>query len=301
MATVVVTGATGFLGSHITRELLDRGYRVRGAVRTPAKGAWLGALGAELVAADVTRPETLVEAFAGADAVISNAALATRKRATWAEFAAANRDGTVNVAQAAVDAGVPRLVQISTVAVYQARLGGLNDESTPLLADARVPLSWSLVTTPWRYSLSKSQGEARLWGLAERTGLLTTVLRPGPIYGSRDTKLTERYAAMMKRRVVVAPTTRVPHVHAGDVAVAVAGALSRPASAGRAYNVTGTAVSPLEVLRTWARLVGGGGPRLVPLPVPLTMAFDDSAGRAELGFVCRGIEAGLREVLARRG
>lgn len=293
---VVVTGATGFLGSHITRMLLERGAHVVGAVRTPSKGAWLEDLGAEMTAADLTDKDSLAAAFADADAVVNNAGLSTREGSpSFQEFKDANRTGVLNVVDAMAQAGVKRLVHISTVAVYKPKLRRPNDENAAKLIDG-LPLAWTYLVTPWRYSLSKAQGEHLLWQKTAAAGLDVTVLRPGPIYGSRDAKLTTRYANAMRRKVQPAPTFSLPHVHASDVGMAVAGALDNAASIGRAYNVTGKPVSPFEALKTWKKLTGKG-PLLLPIPLPVWVDYDDGAAERDLGFTCRGIEAGLREVL----
>ena len=101
----------------------------------------------------------------------------------------------------------------------------------------------------------------------------------------------------MRGSVRLAPTFQAPHVHAGDVAIAIRGALANDASVGQSYNVTGTRVSPYQVLQTW-KAITGTGPALIPVPVPLWIDYDDTAARRDLGFSCRGIEAGLREIVA---
>ena len=97
---VAVTGATGFLGSHIARALREHGATVRAVIRTPSKGAFLEAKGVELFKADLGDPEGLTRAFSGCDAVISNAALAIRGRANWEAYYQANVRGTENVFKA---------------------------------------------------------------------------------------------------------------------------------------------------------------------------------------------------------
>ena len=74
------------------------------------------------------------------------------------------------------------------------------------------------------------------------------MLRPGPIYGSGDHKLTRSYARLMERRLVPAPAVELPHVHARDVAEAACGALANPGSSGRAYDITGPEDAPAVVL-----------------------------------------------------
>lgn len=294
---VAVTGATGFLGAHLVRELLARGATVVGAVRTPSKGAWLAEQGVELVQADIGDADSLVPAFEGCDAVIANAALSVRGRSpSVAAFREANLRGAENQLRATARAGVRRLVHISTVAVYRPRLCAVNGHDRMLL-DRRIPLSVTWVTTNWRYALSKAEGERLVSRLSDELGVGTTFLRPGPIYGSGDPKLTTTYRQLMTRRFAPAPTARLPHVHAGDVAQAACGALANDASAGRAYNVTGPIASVHDILSTWTRLTGEG-PRLLPIPVPLWIDFDDTPARTDLGFAPRTIAAGLEEVLA---
>ena len=221
---VALTGATGFLGSHLARALIARGATVRGVVRRPERGKWLTELGVALHAADLADPVALTRAFEGCDAVIANAALSIRGTAPYQTFLDANRRGAIHQAQAAADARVNRLIHISTVAVYRPGLNQVNGHDRLLLDGPR--LTWAYAVTNWRYALSKAHGERAIWQISRDHGLDTTVLRPGPIYGSGDRKLTASYAALMARRWLPAPTLRLPHVHARDVADAACGAVA---------------------------------------------------------------------------
>ncbi|MSP56578.1 MAG: NAD-dependent epimerase/dehydratase family protein [Myxococcales bacterium] len=298
MSLTAITGATGFLGSHLVDAVLRSGNAARGVVRSPDKARPYGAMQGpvEFVKGDLGDRQSLGRAFSGVDVVVANAALSTRRAALWRAFEAANLQGVENTLRAAADAGVRRVVLISTVAVYRARLGAPNDLETPLLTNGGFPFTATMIGTNWRYSLSKARGEALAWRLAGELGLDLTVLRPGPMYGPRDTKLTAMYAGWMQRRVTFASTVRVPHVHAGDVAWGVVGAIANRASIGRPYNVTGPIASIFEVLTLWKRLTGKG-PLLLPVPLPLSLSFDDSESVRDLGFTPRAIEAGVRDVL----
>lgn len=293
---VAVTGATGFLGRHVVEELRRRGARVRAVVRNPKKAAFAGDV--ELAEADLSDRAAMARAFAGADAVIANAALSTRLTRGWEEFVEANAKGSENVVGACADAGVQRIVNVSTAAVYQASLWRKNGLDTPLFDHVAGPgLTWNRITTNWKYTWSKARGEAAARRLCGELGLKLTVVRPGPIYGPHDRKIVPRYARMMGWPVLLAPTVRVPHVHAGDVAVAIAGALANDATIGRCYHVTGTSVSLYEIFSTWKR-IAGRGPVLIPVPVPVGMVFDDGDAERDLGYRARSIEEGLRDVLA---
>ena len=267
-----------------------------GVVRRPERGGFLHAFGVtELRKADLMEPDALQAAFSGCDAVVSNAALSIRGRAPLSEFERANIEGAVNVARATAAAGVKRLVHISTVAVYRPQPNRVNGHDRMLLDGPRFSLS--MITTNWRYSWTKAQGERAVWDVCQEADVALTVLRPGPIYGSRDHKLTASYASKAEQSFALAPTLRLPHVHASDVGTAVCGALVNPDSAGHAYNVTGPPTSASEVLRTWKALTGSG-PAVIPIPVPLWIDWDDTPAERDLGFCARSIEDGIREVLA---
>lgn len=298
---VAVTGATGFLGRHITRQLLAAGATVRAVVRSPHKAEDLKAQGVLIAKADLAEPEALRAAFEGADSVVHNAALAIRHQAPWEDFERANVTGTENAMQAIIDAGVRRAVAISTIAVYKLALGTPHAEDTPYtdMASAKAaPRRW---LSNWRYGMSKAAGERRAWELAEQHGLSLTTLRPGPVYGSGDHKATVAYKKLASIPVLVLPDIRVPQVHAADVAQAVCGALANPESGGRAYNVTGESVTLSRLVRAAREALGIGG-LLLPIPAGRQTGLfcDDSAAERDLGFVSRSIEAGLNEAYGKK-
>src|SRR6185436_2115892 len=107
-ARIAVTGATGFLGRYIVDVLLERGAHVIGVVRNPDRVPALARRGVELRRADLAERARLAEGFAGADAVVSNAALFSLRNQRWQDHQAANVEGTRNVFGALADAGVRR-------------------------------------------------------------------------------------------------------------------------------------------------------------------------------------------------
>jgi len=294
---VVVTGAGGFVGSHIALAI-DGAV---GLVRTPAKAAWLEGQGVSLVGGDITDRDSLRRAFEGADAVVSNAALGSNQ-GDLAEMTRVNCEGVRNVLSAASEAGVKRVVHISSVAVYQTKLWHPIAEDAPQRLTDRHHFAWSDFTTDWRYAMSKTTSEQIAWQLAGELGLALTCLRPGPVYGSRDTKATAKLVAGMRGRVRLGPTVGVPWVHAGDVALATAAALANPATIGQSYNLAGAPVKQLVFLRTMRKILVERGwrrlPWIIPLPLPAWVAFDTTKAARDLGFVARDLTAGLREALA---
>src|SRR5205814_173668 len=113
--TVLVTGASGLVGSHVVAALVARGETVRALVR-PASRATAGRLGAETLAGDVTDPAVWERAARGVRAIVHAAAIVQR-RASWEQYVAVNVEGT-RLAAAAARAARARLVHISSVAVY---------------------------------------------------------------------------------------------------------------------------------------------------------------------------------------
>src|SRR5262249_50850541 len=146
-ARIAVTGATGFLGRYIVDVLLARGARVIGVVRNPARVPELATKGVELRQADLAERAKLAAGFAGADAVVSNAALFALANRSWADHERANVEGTRNVMGACKDAGVRRVVHVSSVAVYGIFARGRLDEDAPQLGPDTTRMPWNVYAT----------------------------------------------------------------------------------------------------------------------------------------------------------
>lgn len=300
---VAVTGATGFLGSHIALALADAGARVLGVVRTPARGEWLRARGVELVAGDLTDPASLLAALSregGVDALVSNAALGSGQ-GELADFERVNCDGVRALFDACGARGVGRVVHISSTAVYRNRLyRAMTEDHEPYPTDRR-RFTVSDLSTDWRYMRTKALAERIAWERAAAHGIALTALRPGPVYGSRDPKATaDLVRKLTGSRLRAVPTVGVPWVHAGDVALAVVSALRSDASAGRTYTLAGEPVSLYRFMRGLRRALGRGA-WLVPVPIPAWVRYDTRRAREELGFVPRDLAAGLAEAVAELG
>lgn len=295
--SVAVTGVTGFLGSHIALTLALAGVEVRGVARRP-EGWTLGhPEKVSVVPGDLNDEASLIAAFAGCRAVVANAALVSW-RGELDAYIATNVRGTENTLRAAAAAGAREVVLVSSVAVYRTRLRHYMDEAHPRYGPKKRLFDWSHLSTDWRYSLTKQAAEERAWSLAKELNLALTVLRPGPIYGSRDPKWTSRLLRNLQRPLTFAPSFGVPLVHAGDVARVVLRALDG-GGAGRAYNLAGPPTPLREILTTFLRF-GGGRAKLVPLPVPLWVGYDTRAARQDLGFNPRSLDEGVAEVLSQR-
>src|SRR3989475_9223834 len=149
--TVLVTGASGLVGSHVVEALVARGEPVRALVR-PASRAAVLRLGAEAVTGDVTDPAAWQAAARGVRAIVHSAAIVQR-RASWEQYVAVNVDGTRLAVDAARTAGA-RLIHISSVAVYA---GSAAYPATPERRDEDFP--FQPIAAPDFYARSKRMAE----------------------------------------------------------------------------------------------------------------------------------------------
>jgi NADH dehydrogenase len=238
---VFLTGATGFVGGNILEALGDR--PVRALVRDTRQAARIAAPNVQLVAGDVTRPETLRGAMDGCEAVVHLVAvIADEGDATFDNVI---RQGTVNVAAEAKRAGLGRFVHMSA-------LGTRNDPR-------------------YAYLEAKWQAEQAV----EQSGIPWTIFRPSIMFGPGD-----GFISMLAKLIESAPV--VPVVGAGrslfqplsvrEVARAFVRALDDPKTAYEIYELGGSRVySYEELLDVVARVLGKQKPR-VHLPVGLMQA-----------------------------
>lgn len=292
-AKVAVTGATGFLGRYLVDALLARGAEVIGVARDPARVPALAAR-IELRRADLLEPDSLAPALSGVDVLVSNAALFSLGERDPHAHARVNGVGTQNLLEATREAGVRRVLHVSSVAVYK----GL-----PFFPADEGHRQWSERDRPSRlsaYSISKALSEQAAWRFCRAHGIALTTVRPSAIYGAFDPNFTPLLRRWLSLPIVPAPVlSRLPFVYAGDVAAAVVEALVRDVAIGRAYNVAGDPVSPWALAGA-AHAAGlcPAHPR-IPLPLPLVRRFSSAAARRDLGFENRPLVDGFRDLIAR--
>src|SRR5437764_6831086 len=129
MKPALVTGASGFLGWHVARVLLERGYKVRALVRPGSK---VDDLEIEIATGDLRDPASLDRVVSGCGMVFHVAADYRLWAKDPSELYKSNVDGTRNVLQAAKNAGVERVVYTSTVGCIGVPHGGIGNEDTPV-------------------------------------------------------------------------------------------------------------------------------------------------------------------------
>lgn len=212
---ILVTGATGKVGSRLCKRLAERGDRVRALVRDATLATRLLEEGIELAVGDLLHPASLEAAVLGVDAVVHCAAFF--RGATAEQAHAVNDLGTQHLAHAARAAGVNRFIFTSTGLVYGPTGGRLAREEDPC-----APIDG--------YPVSKLAAERFL---LELTGLDVRVLRLPFIYGDGDPHIAEAIPMMRG----FPPTQRMSLAHHVDVARAVARLLDAPSPAHRVYNL----------------------------------------------------------------
>jgi nucleoside-diphosphate-sugar epimerase len=310
--TALVTGASGFVGSHLVEQLIERGVRVRALLRAGSSARWLPdspLLTVERAALDDAA--SLRKLLAGVDYVFHLAAV-TSAPAHGAYFSA-NTEST-RVMLAAIEQAAPdaRLIFCSSLAAVGPARGGRpmteRDEARPI--------------TP--YGQSKLEAER----VVSQSGLHSVIVRPPTVYGPRDRDILEmfRWASRGIAPVVGAHEQQLSMIHVHDLARGLADAASAPA--GSLYFLTDGMIHTRSLLMDHIARAVARNPMRITIPIPVALALahassftarlvgskplltperirdftetdwicDDTLARRELGFRSRvSIEQGLAD------
>jgi len=259
MSTILVTGASGFVGSHVVPAVLDAGHRVVALARTQETGASvIGRLPAEqrpnveIRIGDLTRPETVAPALAGVDAVVHLVAI-PRDLNGGAELRLVNTEGTRALVVAMGAARVRRLVHMGA-------MGVVDDPNL-------------------HYASSKARAEA----LVRESDLDWTILKPSLQFGEGD-GFFNILAGLVRTSPGIVPVpgsgaARFQPIHAGDVAAVTVRALDDPATIGEAFELGGPRYWTYREITREVLTALGKKRVIVPMPVILIRLV---AGTAEL-------------------
>ena len=237
---ILVTGGTGFVGTHLVNALLRRGHAVAVLARYPDDARNRFNRPVERIRGDVLYPPSLVSAFAGRDAIIHLVGIIHEKGGLT--FDRAHREGTENVVAAAREANVRRLLHMSA-------MGSSED-------------------APSEYGRTKAAGERAV----RESGLDWTVFRPSIVFGPGD-GFVSLLAPIVKHNPLFIPVigrgeTKFQPVSVYDLARVFGDALEKPETVGRAFDVGGPDVLTLnEIYREIATVVGKRNKPLVHLPL----------------------------------
>ena len=317
-----ITGASGFVGSAVLRQLIRAGHTVFALLRPNSDRINLDGLPVEIVTGDITDPDSFAPTLASCDNLFHVAA----DYRLWVprpdDMYETNVTGTRNLMLAAARAGVGRVVYTSSVATL-----GLNPDGTP--ADETTPVT--LADMIGHYKRSKFLAEAEVQRLAQEENLPVVIVNPSTPVGPRDIKPTPT-----GRMIVEAASGRMPAyvdtglnlVHVDDVAVGHLLAFER-GTTGRRYILGGQNLTLKQIFiriaastgrpaprvrlphnlilpvayvaEGWARLVSGSEPRVTVDGVRLAkklMFFSIDRAKHELGFTPRPVEEALRDAVA---
>ena len=323
---LVVTGATGFLGRHFVQRILEEnGIEVRCLVRPGSDTKALAAMGDRVtfVRGDITRPESLATAFDGAWAAVNLAGYREFWSRSREHFYDVNERGARNVFRACLDAGVKKVVQVSTPLAYGAPDRIPFDEDTPPGEHAS------------DYARSKYLGDEAGWDLHRRRGLPLTAVYLAAVIGAGDDKSTMevKRAVQKKLPALVGADTTYTYLYVRDAAEAIARALLAKNSVGRRYlignqrattreyftmigGIAGVPIPSVNIPKSWLLPLATGmewlsrktGNRpVLPLDVIKTTAagsllFDGSRAIEELGMnytpLRTALEESVEEILA---
>jgi dihydroflavonol-4-reductase len=317
-----VTGATGFIGSRVAQKLRERGDDVVVLVRSPQKAAPLRELGCEIVEGDLASADAIRQGVQGADAVLHVAAdyrigIAKDKQG---QLEQANVAGTALVLDSAIDAGVAKIVHVSTGNVFGNTHGSTVDESY------RRDVSEGFLS---KYDETKYQAhQLALERIA--AGAPVVIVQPGAVYGPGDRSQIAnmiRQTRVGKMKLLMFPDFALDYVHVDDIADGIIAAHDR-GRVGESYILGGEAATMRDLITTVAELSGRKPPTraipgaLIRASVPLgpvvgkamgmgpnlgelvrtsdgvTILMTDAKAREELGYAPRALEDGLRETLA---
>lgn len=316
--SILVTGSTGFIGSHLTDALIEKGEQVTALVRKTSDITALQQLGVKLVFGDLSDPDSVKRAVKGSDIILHLATAPDWKppQEQWRT----NYCGTLNVFNTALKQGVQRFVHCSTSGVL-----GFADEVSLDENSAYSPSPHS------PYTITKCEIEKKALTYF-RQGLPVSILRPAQVYGPRDSGTMGLAFKWIQRGFVPligGGKARLQPIYVQDIVEAILSVMEKDEAIGQIYNIAGNEIltfneffsiitnafstDSLELnLPTWIAWVLGYlcelKTRLIRGPVILTrfrvecasknMIYNNSKIRDELGFIPKvSVEEGVKRTV----
>lgn len=267
---ILITGGSGYVGSHLVARLVESGTAVRVLVRDPERARGEGRLaGLELeqVQGDVTAPDSLLPAFSGVRTVVHTVAIAIEKG--QGSYEQVNHQGTLNVLKVAREAGVRRFINLSQM--------GADPDG------------------PYRFLASKGAAQQAV----SESGLEWTAFRPSVIWGPED-EFANTFARLVPFSPLIYPivgdeSSTFQPVWVEDVVSAMLQALDDPSTVGREYELGGPEVLTLEEIERRTLQAVGARRVMVRFPLPLLRLV---VKLMEFGLPSPPVTSSLLELLA---
>jgi len=263
-----VTGGTGFIGRHLVRQLLERGYDVTALARSEDSAAELAATGAAVALGDITERESMRAGMTGSNVVFHLAGWYRIGSPDWMTAETINVAGTRNVLRLAHELGVPKIVYTSTTTVFGDTKGQMVDETFfqggPFVTE---------------YDRTKWLAHYKVAVPLIEQGAPIVIVMPGAVYGPGDHSLIGRLMVDFWQGslpAVFGPEFVHTYAHVADVARGHILAAEKGRK-GESYIISGPAVPLGEVVDFWSMITGKPGPK-VSVPARLVRPFTPAIG-----------------------
>lgn len=244
---IFVTGANGFIGSHLVPNLIKRGHAVTCLVRDPRKAERLAATGAVLAAGDITNRESMREPMRGADAVFHLAGWYAIGNHDKARMQAINVEGARHTLELAAELGVSRILHTSTVGVFGNTRGQIPDETYRVGKEA---MGSEYERTKWAAHYEVAEA-------LQKQGAPVIILQPGGVTGAGDVSPHISVLEFFLRRmpVMLGEKSGFTLAHVDDIAEGHALALERGVP-GQNYILAGPCLTYRQVFEMLEKISG---------------------------------------------
>ncbi len=255
----LVTGANGFVGSHLVEGLLEKGYQVRCLVRKTSNLKWLSGLEVEYVYGDIAQKDSLKEAVRNVDFIFHSAGLTKAK--TKEDYFKANAEGTKNLIETCI-AENPKLKRFVYISSQAAAGPGIDIRPTDETASCR-PVTY--------YGESKWEGEKIALNYINR--LPITIIRPPAVYGPRDTDMLGFFKVVNSgfRISFGLGESYISLVHVKDLVYGIILAAENPKAVGQTYSIADNRVYSWR--EAFNIIAGALNKKTIPLRIPKSFVF----------------------------
>jgi dihydroflavonol-4-reductase len=245
---IFITGATGFIGTHLVKRLVQTKHELYCLVRKTSNISELDKPGVTLITGDVTDKHSLLKGMKGCDWVVNLANIYSFWEPDNQVYKKVNVEGTRNVMESALETGISKVLHVSTVGIYG------KPKDSPFTEESQVgPVRFS------QYCQTKYEGDLVAWEFYEKKGLPLLMVYPGAVLGPGDPKATGRYIDdLIHRRLParVFEDSVMTWVYVKDVAETIVRALEKQNNIGEKYLVGNNRLSFGKINQMISQLSG---------------------------------------------